>query len=106
MLHTLHYQESSNTLFWSQVKSNLNFTNECNVKLIYFYSLLKSIFKFKTDLYLNKPSQDSVITWCMAYMLHYVLVNVYILIKTHKASLKCITELSSVYFRLKKSDQI
>ena len=34
LLHTLHYQESSNTLFWSQVKSNLNFNNECNVKLI------------------------------------------------------------------------
>ena len=34
MLHTLHYQGSSNALFWSQVKSNLNFTNACNVQLI------------------------------------------------------------------------
>ena len=34
MLHTLQYQVSSNTLLWSQVKSNLNFTNECNVQLI------------------------------------------------------------------------
>ena len=34
MLHALQYQLSSNTLFWSQVKSNLNFTNECNVQLI------------------------------------------------------------------------
>ena len=34
MLPTLHYQESSNTLFWSQVKNNLNFTNKCYVALI------------------------------------------------------------------------
>ena len=34
MLHKLHYQKSSNTLFWSQIKSNLNFTYECNVQLI------------------------------------------------------------------------
>ena len=33
MLYTLHYLESSNT-FWSQVKGNLNFTNECSVQLI------------------------------------------------------------------------
>ena len=41
MLHTLHYQESSNTLFWSQVKSNVNFTNECNVQIILLLCYVK-----------------------------------------------------------------
>ena len=39
-------------------------------------------------------------------MLHYVLANVYILINTHKVSMKYITELSSVYVKFIKSDQI
>ena len=56
MLHTLQYQVSSNTVFWSQIKSNLNFTNECNVQLIFIYAVRKSIFQFITDLYLNKIS--------------------------------------------------
>ena len=92
---------SSNTLFWSPVKGNINFTNVCNVQLILLlcYAIINITIEnrslFEQNLY-----NTSVITWRMAYPVTRKCKN------THKASLKFITELSSVYVRLIKSDQV
>ena len=68
MLHTLHYQDSSNTLFWSQVKSNLNFTNECNVHLILLLGYAKINIPIQNrSLFEQSPHNTPVITCCMAY---------------------------------------
>ena len=106
MLHTLHYQESSNTLFWSQVKSNLNFTYECNIQLILLLCYTKINIPIQNrSLFEQNLHNTSLITWCMA---NHVTLCTSQCIHTHihKASLKYITELSSVYVTLIKSDQI
>ena len=54
MLHTLQYQVSSDILFWSQVKSNLNFTNECTVQLILLVCYTKINIPIQNRSFLNK----------------------------------------------------
>ena len=68
MLHTLQYQVSSNTLIWSQVKSNLNFTNECNVQLILLLCYAKVNIPIQNrSLFEQNLHNTSVFTCCMAY---------------------------------------
>ena len=69
------------------------FANECNVQLLLLLCYAKINISIKTHLYLNKTFTTLQLlhdVWLI--MLHYVLVNVYTLINTHKALLKYITE--------------
>ena len=82
----LQYQVSSNTLFWSQVKSYLNFTNECNVQLILLLCYAKINIPIQNrSLFEQNLHNTSVITLRMAYPVTRKCIN------THKASLKYIT---------------